>query len=101
MPDIRRRLRSIDLPDRDDINGRTFFRWGSQALFALLFIVALSLSFGADVLAFALLGTILVGQMLYVVLPMERIRGRVRRLASGEAGEDVYEELEDRGGGLR
>jgi hypothetical protein len=39
--------------------------------------------------------------MLYVVLPVERIRARAYRLWSGEAGEDAYEELEERGGRLR
>lgn len=101
MPDIRRRLRSVDLPDRYDLTVKTFFRWGSRALFIGVFLLALILSFGADAMAFALLGTVLVAQMLYVVLPIEGIRQRAFRLWSGEAGEDAYEELEDRGGGLR
>ncbi len=101
MPDIRRRLRSVDLPEREDLTVRTAFRWGSRAVFVILFVIALTLSFGADAIAFALLGSVLLAQMLYVVLPMDSIRARAYRLWTGEAGEDAYEELEERGGRFR
>lgn len=101
MPDIRRRLRSVDLPEREDFTVKTAFRWGSRGLFVALFLVALSLSFTADVLVLALLASVVIAQMLYVVLPVENIRARAYSLWSGEAGEEAYEELEDRGGGLR
>ncbi len=39
--------------------------------------------------------------MLYVVLPMNTIRENAYELYSGEAGEQAYEELEDRGGKFR
>lgn len=101
MPDIRRRLRSIDLPDRQSFTVRNLFRWSSRILFAGVFVIAVSLSFGADAIALALLGSVIVAQMLYVVLPVEVLRKKAYRLYSGEAGEQAYEELEDRGGGLR
>lgn len=101
MPDIRRRLRSVELPDRGDFTVKTLFRLSSRALFVGLFLVAVAISFGADAIALALLGSVLVAQMLYVVLPVKGIRERAYRLWTGEAGEDAYEELEDRGGGLR
>jgi len=101
MPDIRRRLRSVDLPEREDITVRTAFRWGSRAVFILLFLLAVALSFGADAIAFAIIGSVILAQMLYVVLPVESIRARAYRLWSGEAGEDAYEELEERGGRFR
>jgi hypothetical protein len=101
MPDIRRRLRSVDLPGREEFTLRNAFRWTSRGLFVGVFLLAVSLSFGADAIAFALLGSVLLAQMLYVVLPVERIRARAYRLWSGEAGGDAYEELEERGGRLR
>jgi hypothetical protein len=101
MPDIRRRLRSVDVPSRDDFTAKTAFRWASRALFVGLFVLAVLLSFGADALALTILASVLIAQMLYVVLPVRRIRARAYSLWSGEAGEQAYEELEDRGGGLR
>ncbi len=100
MSDFRRRLRSVDLPQREDVTVRTAARWMSRALFVGLFILAVMLSFTADAIAVALIGSVLVAQMLYVVLPVEGIRQRAYRLWTGEAGEDAVEELEDRGGGL-
>lgn len=101
MPDLRRRLRSVDPPSREDLTVKTLFRWSSRALFVFVFLLAVALSFGADAIAFALLGSVLLAQMLYVVLPVESIRARAYRLWSGEAGEDAYEELEGRGGRFR
>lgn len=101
MPDIRQRLRSVDVPEREDFTAKTFFRWGSRAVFVGVFLIAVAISFGADAIALALLGSVLVAQMLYVILPMNTIRAKAYRLYTGEAGEDAYEELEDRGGRFR
>jgi len=80
---------------------RTAFRWGSRAVFIGVFLVAVILSFAADAIAVALLASVLLAQMLYVVLPMNTIREKAYRLYSGEAGEQAYEELEERGERLR
>lgn len=101
MPDIRRRLRSVDLPEREDVTVRTAFRWGSRAVFVGLFLIAVAISFTADAIAVALIGSVLLAQMLYVVLPVNTLREKAHKLYSGEAGEDAYEELEDRGGRFR
>ena len=55
MPDIRRRLRSVDLPERENFTVRTAFRWGSRAVFVAVFIVAVLISFSADAIAIALI----------------------------------------------
>lgn len=65
----------------------------------LVALVAVSLS--ADIVAIGILAGVMVSQMLYVILPMDRIRASARRLYTGEAGEEVYEDLENRGGRLR
>ncbi len=101
MPDIRRRLRSVDLPEREDVTVRSAFRWSSRAVFIGLFLVAVALSFTADAIVVALLASVLLAQMLYVVLPMNTIREKAYKMYSGEAGEQAYEELEERGGRFR
>ena len=73
----------------------------TRTLFVGVFLIAVAISFGADAIALALLGSVLVAQMLYVILPMNTIRSKAYRLYTGEAGEDAYEELEDRGGRFR
>jgi len=80
---------------------RSAFRWGSRLLFISVFLVAVALSFAADAIAVALLASVLLAQMLYVVLPMNTVREKAEEFYSGEAGEQAYEELEDRGGNLR
>ncbi|WP_154018460.1 hypothetical protein [Halolamina rubra] len=51
MTDVRRRLRSVDLPSRGDVTVRSAFRWGSRLLFIGVFLVAVMLSFAADAIA--------------------------------------------------
>jgi len=101
VTDVRRRLRSVDLPSREDVTVRSAFRWGSRLVFIGVFLVAVMLSFAADAIAVALLASVLLAQMLYVILPMNTIREKAYGLYSGEAGEQAYEELEDRGGKFR
>lgn len=100
MPDLRRRLRSVDPPGREDVTVRNVFRAGSIALFFLVAAALVFVSLTADIFLVVLLSGVLLSQMLWVLLPMRRIRARARALWTGEAGEEVYEELEDRGGGL-
>lgn len=96
MTDLRRRLRSVDLPDRDDFGARTAARWAARFVFIGVFLVAVGLSISADMVFVAIGASVLVAQMLFVVLPMNRIRARVRRYWTGEAGEEVVDELEAR-----
>lgn len=100
MPDLRRRLRSVDPPGREDVTLRNAFRLTSIVLFFGVMFVLVSISLTSDIVVVAVLAGVFLAQMLYVILPMDRIRGKARALWTGEAGEDVYEELEDRGGGL-
>lgn len=104
MPDIRRRLRSADLPDRDSVSARSVFRVGSRLFFVLVLAVGVFITITADIFLVTILATMIVVQALYVVLPIEDIRNRFRRLYTGDAGDDVYEELDERregGGRLR
>lgn len=100
MPDLRRSLRSVDLPGREDVTLRNAFRLTSIALFFGTAAMLVLVSITADIFLIALFTGVLLSQMLYVILPMDRIRGKARALWTGEAGEEAYEELEDRGGGL-
>lgn len=100
MPDLRRSLRSVDTPSREDITLRNTFRLTSIVVFFAVMVVLIALSLTADVVLVTILAGLLVSQMLYVILPMDRVRAKARALWTGEAGEEAYEELEDRGGGL-
>lgn len=95
MPDLRRRLRSVELPSRDDLTGRKLAGLASRVLFVVLLIAAVAISLSADIIAVAILASVLVAQMLYVLFPMDEIRGKARSLWTGEAGEEAYEELEE------
>jgi hypothetical protein len=101
MPDIRRRLRSAQLPDREDIGPRLVFRWSAMGVFFVAMVALLIISVTADIVLLGILAATLLSQMLYVILPMENIRAKARRLYTGEAGEDAYEQLEERGGRFR
>ena len=96
MTDPRRRLRSIEVPTREELGPRLAARWLARVLFVGLFLFAVALSISADVILVAIGASVLVAQMVIVVLPIERLRARARRLWTGEAGEDVVEGLEDR-----
>lgn len=100
--DLRQWFRSADLPDREDVNGKTAFRLLSMAVFFGLLFGLVAVSISADIVFIAILAGVLVSQMLWVILPMKKIRARARRLFTGEAGEDLYDDLDERrGGGLR
>lgn len=71
-------------------------RWAARFLFVAVFLVALILSISADMIFVAIGASVLVAQMLFVALPMDRVRARARRYWTGEAGEDVVDELEAR-----
>lgn len=101
MPDLRSRLRSADLPSRDQVTARSAFRVGSMAMFFVVLVGLVALSITADVIVLGILAGVLVSQMLYVILPMRKIRAKARGLYTGEAGESVYDEIEERGGKLR
>lgn len=96
MTDLRRRLRSVKVPDREEFGARLLARWMARFLFVAAFLFAVALSISADMVFVAIGASVLVAQMLFVVLPMTRIRARVRRYWTGEAGEDVVDELEAR-----
>lgn len=100
MPDPRRLLRSIDPPGREAVTLRNAFRAGSVALFFVLMGALILVSLTADIVLAAILAAAVLSQMLWVILPKERIQARARALWTGEAGENAYEEIEDRGGGL-
>jgi hypothetical protein len=100
MPDLRRTLRSVDTPGREDVTLRNTFRLLSMLVFFLMMGALVVLSLSSDVVLVTILAGVLLAQMLYILLPMDRIRARARMFWTGEAGEEVYEELEDRGGGL-
>ena len=101
MPDLRSRLRSADLPSRDQVTARSAFRIGSMVLFFVVLATLVAVSLAADMVVIAILAGVLVSQMLYVILPMHEIRTRARTLWTGEAGESVYDELEEPGGRFR
>ncbi len=84
------------MPEREEFGARMLARWGARLLFVAAFLLALALSISADMVFVAIGASVLVAQMLIVVLPMNRIRARVRRYWTGEAGEDVVDELEAR-----
>lgn len=98
MPDLRRWFRSVDPPGKEDINARTAFRFGSTVLFFALLIAFVALSVSADMVAIAILASVIVSQMLWVLLPVDDIRDKARMLATGEAGDEVFEELDERRG---
>lgn len=101
MPDIRRRLRSVDVPDRGSVSVRSVFRVGSRIFFLVVLAVGIFITISADIFLVTILASVIVVQALYVVLPIDNIRSRFERLYTGDAGDDVYEELDDRrdGGG--
>lgn len=101
MPDLRQRLRSTSLPGRGALSLQNGFRLASMLLFFAVMIALILVSVTADIILVAILASVLVAQMLHVLLPMERIRAKARTLYTGEAGEDVYDELDDRGGRLK
>ena len=101
MPDIRRRLRSVDVPDRSSFTLKNAAGWASRGVFVLLLVAGVMLSLSADMIALTVIASVLVAQMLYVILPIRRIRARARMLWTGEAGEEAYENLEERGGRFR
>lgn len=101
MPDLRRRIRSADTPTRADISIRSVFRWTSRVAFLALLAFGILLTVTADMILLTIVGSIFVVQALYAILPVKGIRARFRRLYTGQTGEDVYEEIDDRrdGGG--
>lgn len=101
MPDLRQRFRSVSVPGRDSLTARNGFKAASALLFFTALAGLILVSVTADMVLIAVLAGVLVSQMLYVLLPMKRIRAKAATLYTGKAGEEVYDELEDRGGGLR
>ncbi|WP_324662408.1 hypothetical protein [Haloarcula sediminis] len=99
--DLRSRLRSAEVPSREDFTLRRAFSAASVLLFAVLFLLLVALSLGADIFLVSVLASVAVAQLLMVVLPVQRIRAKARALYTGKAGEEVYEELEERGGRFR
>lgn len=98
--DLRSLFRSVDAPDRENVTLRNAFKLLSMVAFFAVAAVLLSISLTSDIVVMAILAGVFLSQMLYVILPMETIRARARRLWTGEAGAEAYDELEDRGGGL-
>lgn len=80
---------------------RSAFRFASMLVFFGLLGALILFSITADIILLGILAGVIVSQMLYVILPMQDIRARAKKLYSGEAGEAVYEDLEERGGKLR
>lgn len=99
MPDLRQRFRSVSLPGRDAVTARNGFKAASAMLFFGVLLALILVSVTADIVLVAILAGVLVSQMLYVLLPMQRIRKKAATLYTGKAGEEFYDELEDRGGG--
>lgn len=92
---LRSWLRGTDLPERDDFTLRAAFAWASRLLFFAVMGILVLLSMAADgALAVAAITAIL-AQLLYIVLPVTKIRNTGNALLSGNAGRETYDELEE------
>ncbi len=96
--DLRRHLRSAELPEKADLSLRLTARLGARILFVATLVSLIGLSVGAEMTGIAVGASVLVAQLLYVILPVDRIRSRARFFATGEAGDAFVDEVEDRGG---
>jgi len=96
--DLRRRLRSADLPSKADMSLRFTARIGARIIFIAIVAFLLTLSVAAEITAVGVGASVLVAQMLFVVLPVDKIRAKAKFLATGEAGDAFVDEVENRGG---
>ncbi|MFC4553545.1 MULTISPECIES: hypothetical protein [Halorussus] len=80
--------------DRDVFSGRSIAKGVSIGLFFALVLVFLVLSVAANSVVIVVFAGVILSQFLYVVLPIQRIRGKAHRLWTGEAGEDAYEDAQ-------
>lgn len=96
--DLRRCLRSADLPTKANMSARYTARMAARFLFIAGLATLISLSVTAEITGIAVGASVLVAQMLYVILPVQRIRAKARYFATGEAGDAFVDEVEERGG---